>query len=99
MLYRKLLESAGPDPEIAAAAARLHLELEEPAEAMDVLRSVLDERPIPRDLVAPIAEALYSTGRFGLLRDLSGQLLAAVGPSGRDEPVRDALQLWANPHA
>jgi hypothetical protein len=97
-LYRMLLETSGPDPDLTADAARLHLELEEPAAAMGVLTPLLDCHPLPHAVVAPLAQALYLTGRFGLLRDFGDQLLAQLD-SGEDESVRDALRLWCHHHA
>jgi polysaccharide biosynthesis protein PelE len=97
-LHRMLLETSGPDPDLIAAAARLHLELEEPAAAMGVLTPLLDLHPLPDAAVAPLAQALYLTGRFGSLRDLGEQLLARLG-LGEDESVRDALRLWCRHHA
>ncbi|WP_114948164.1 hypothetical protein [Microvirga calopogonii] len=92
-----LLKASPKDPELTAAVARLLLELERPQEAIRLLGPWLRAKSIPKVLVSPLADALYSLKRLSLLRRVSARLVASLTTDEADEPLRASLGLWI-PH-
>jgi polysaccharide biosynthesis protein PelE len=97
-LYTRLLETASADADMAAAAARLYLELGRPDAAIGVLAPPFEQRSITDSVAGPLSEALYRTGRFSLLRHLSKRVDLEMLPA-IDAPLRDAIHFWSKPHA
>jgi hypothetical protein len=97
-LYTRLLETAPADADMAAAAARLYLELDRPDAAICVLAPPIEQRSITDSVAGPLCEALYRKGRFSLLRQLSKSVDIEMLPA-IDAPLRDAIHFWSKPHA
>jgi hypothetical protein len=92
-----LIQASPHDPELAAAVARLLLELGRPKEAIRFLRPWLRAKSIPYALVGPIAETLYNLKRLRLLRRISTRLVAGLPTDEAHETLRSSLRLWT-PH-